>query len=135
MEFNIRLLNDSDYDNTIVGWWKDWGGQAPPKDSLPLNGTGGFMVSKGDVDICAGFAYFTNSGIAFCEFVVSNFNYREKDRKQAIETLINTISEASRNAGYKYMWVSSFNKNLVKRYEACGYIKTQDNCVEMIKKL
>lgn len=135
MEFNIRLLNDSDYDNTIVGWWKDWRGEAPPKDSLPSNGTGGFMVSKGDVDICAGFAYFTNSGIAFCEFVVSNFNYREDDRKQAIETLINTISEASRNAGYKYMWVTAFNKNLVKRYEACGYIKTQENCVEMIKKL
>lgn len=135
MDFTIRLLKDSDYDDTIAGWWKDWGGLAPPKDSLPLNGTGGFMVSKGGVDICAGFAYFTNSGIAFCEFVVSNFNYREEDRKQAIETLIDTISEASRNAGYKYMWVSSFNKNLVKRYEACGYIKTQEDCVEMIKKL
>lgn len=135
MEFNIRLLNDSDYDNIIVGWWKDWGGEAPPKDSLPQDGTCGFMVSKGDIDICAGFAYFTNSGIAFCEFIVSNFNYREKDRNQAIETLIDTISEASFNAGYKYMWVSSFNKNLVKRYEACGYIKTQEDCVEMIKKL
>jgi hypothetical protein len=135
MEFNIRLLNDSDYDNIIFKWWKDWGGEAPPKDSLPLNGIGGFMVSKGDIDICAGFAYFTNSSIAFCEFVISNFNYREKDRKQAIETLINTISEASLSAGYKYMLVSSFNKNLVKRYEACGYIKTQEDCVEMIKKL
>ena len=135
MDFTIRLLNESDYDNTIVGWWEDWGGVAPPKDSLPLDGKGGFMVSKGDVDICAGFAYFTNSGIAFCEFVVSNYDYREEDRKEAIETLINVISEASRNAGYKYMWVSSFNKNLVKRYEACGYIKTQEDCVEMIKRL
>ena len=67
--------------------------------------------------------------------MVSNYDYREEDRKEAIETLINVISEASRNAGYKYMWVSSFNKNLVKRYEACGYIKTQEDCVEMIKKL
>lgn len=135
MEFNVRLLNDGDYDNILVKWWKDWRGEAPPKDSLPENGKGGFMVSKGDQDICAGYAYFTNSGIAFCEFVVSDFNYRESDRTDAIEFLINTVSEASKQAGYKYMWVSSFNKNLVKRYEACGYIKTQDDCVEMIKKL
>lgn len=31
MEFNIRLLNESDYDETLVKWWKDWRWQAPLK--------------------------------------------------------------------------------------------------------
>ena len=88
MKFNIRLLNESDYDNTLVKWWQDWRWQAPPKEMLPNNGLGGFMISKEDVNICAGFAYFTNSGIAFCEFIVSNFEYKDKDRHEAIELLI-----------------------------------------------
>ena len=135
MKFNIRLLNESDYDTTLTKWWQDWRGKIPPKDSLPNNGVGGFMVSKEDVNICAGFAYFTNSGIAFCEFVVSDFYYREDDRQEAIEFLISSIDESCKQAGYKYMWMSGFNKNLVKRYKNCGYIQTQTDCVEMIKKL
>ena len=32
MEFNIRKLNPSDYDDVLVGWWKDWGWTPPAKD-------------------------------------------------------------------------------------------------------
>jgi len=24
MEFNIKELNPSDYEDVLVGWWKDW---------------------------------------------------------------------------------------------------------------
>jgi hypothetical protein len=135
MEFNIRLLNESDYDDILAKWWKDWGGEIPPRDSLANNGTGGFMVSKGDTDICAGFAYYTNSSIAFCEFVVSNYNYREKDRNKAIEFLIESVCLACKEAGYKFMWASVQNKNLINKYKNTGYIQTQSNCVELIKHL
>jgi hypothetical protein len=53
MKFNIRLLKEGDYEDTLVGWWKDWKWTAPPKEFLPNDGTGGFMVSKDGVDICA----------------------------------------------------------------------------------
>jgi hypothetical protein len=135
MEFNIRLLNESDYDNILVNWWKDWRWQAPAKEMLPNNGLGGFMVSKGDVNICAGFAYFTNSGIAFCEFIISNFEYKEKDRKDAIEFLIESISIACKESGHKAVWTVLRNKSLIDKYENCGFNKTQDGCTEMIKLL
>ena len=32
MEFGIRKLNPSDYEDVLVKWWKDWGWQAPAKD-------------------------------------------------------------------------------------------------------
>lgn len=133
MEFNIRLLNDSDYDNTLKGWWDDWSWTAPPKESLPNNGLGGFMISKGDVDICAGFAYFTNSNLAWCEFIVSNKQYKEEDRGEALEMLINTIVEACKNAGYKTIFTSVSNENLINKYQNCGFIKTQEGATEMIK--
>lgn len=135
MEFAIRLLKESDYDDILAKWWKDWGGKIPPRDSLANNGTGGFMVSKGDVDICAGFAYYTNSSIAFCEFVVSNYDYREKDRNEAIEFLIESVCLACKEAGYKVMWASVQNKNLINKYKNTGYTQTQSNCVELIKHL
>jgi hypothetical protein len=135
MVFTIRLLNESDYDNTLVKWWKDWRWSAPPKEMLPNNGLGGFMVSKGDVDICAGFAFFTNAGIAFSEFIVSNFDYKEDDRKEAIEFLIESISAACKKAGHKAVWTVLHSNSLIEKYENCGYKRTQDNCTEMIKLL
>ena len=133
MEFNVRLLQEGDYENTLKGWWDDWNWNAPPKESLPNNGLGGFMVSKGEVDICAGFAYFTNSNLAWCEFVVSNKKYKDEDRNDAIEVLINSIVDASKNAGYKAIFTSVSNDNLIKKYQNCGFVKTQEGAVEMIK--
>lgn len=135
MEFNIRMLREEDYDNILVNWWKDWGGEIPSKEFLPDNGLGGLMVSKGDINICAGYLYKSNSAIAYCEFIISNYNYREKDRKDAIVFLIDNIGSLAKYLGYKTIWATVSNKSLAFRYENAGYIKTQTNCVELIKHL
>ena len=52
MEFNIRQLNPSDYDDILVGWWKDWGWKdAPLKDFLPNDGQGGVIVFDKDIPV------------------------------------------------------------------------------------
>ena len=122
MKFNIRLLNEGDYDNILKEWWSDWDWMAPPKESLPNNGLGGFMVYKGDVNVCAGFAYFTNSNLAWCEFIISNKKYKDDDRNEAIEILINAIIDACKEAGYKAIFTSVINSNLIKKYENCGRV-------------
>jgi hypothetical protein len=133
MKFNIRLLNDSDYENTLVGWWNDWKWTAPVKEFLPNDGTGGFMVSKDGVDICAGFVYFTNSKLAWCEFIVSNINYKEEDRGEALEYLINSLCQSCKEEGYKSVWVCLTHNSLISKYENCGFIKASESCTEMIK--
>lgn len=133
MKFNIRLLKESDYEETLVNWWKDWRWTPPPQDHLPNDGAGGFMVSKDGVDICAGFVYYTNSKMAWCEFIVSNFKYKDKDRSEAIEFLINAICQTSKEAGYKSVWVCLLNNSLISKYENCGFVKSSSNCTEMIK--
>lgn len=133
MEFNIRVLSEDDYDNTLVKWWRDWRWEPTPKDALPNNGTGGYMVSKDGVDICAGFLYTSNSSMAMCEFIVSNFEYKNKDRKDAIVFLIESLCKAAEKMGFKYVWTCVKNPNLIKSYEANNFLTSSPNCLEMIK--
>jgi len=133
MEFNLRRLTENDYDDTLKHWWKSWGWEAPPKDFLPENATGGLMVTKGDLDICAGFIYLTNSKVALTEFVVSNKDYKEKDRTEAIELLIDGILMLADEKGYKYAHVILKNKSLVGKYKKSGYMVSDENVTEMIK--
>lgn len=131
----VRFLKENDYD-TLSKWWKDWRWTPPPADMLPQNGTGGVMVYKGDVEICAGFVYFTNSKTAWIEFIVSNFQYKDKDRHEAIETLINVLTKIVQEMGeYKYIYTSLKSKSLIDRYANCGYQLGSTNCNEMIKVL
>lgn len=133
MSFTCRLLKEGDYDNTLVKWWKDWRWTAPPKDMLPQDGLCGVMISKDDQDICAGYIYLTNSSVANLEYIISNFNYKEDDRHEAIEFLIESLSVIAKERGCKYIFTSLKNKSLIDRYEACGYSTGSTSCTEMIK--
>lgn len=134
MIFNARLLTESDYDK-LLSFWKDNRFPAPPKDALPENGTGGIMIQKDGIDICAGFIYFTNSKIVWLEYVIADFNYREKDRKEAIQTLISELCGIAQRKGFKYVFTSLKNENLIKRFEEVGFSKGYNNTTEMVLKL
>ncbi|HUV84687.1 MAG TPA: hypothetical protein VMV86_03210 [Methanosarcinales archaeon] len=134
MGFEFRLLEEGDYENTLVKWWKDWRWAEPPaKDSLPQDGLCGVMVSKDGVNICAGFIFLTNSKTAWCEYIISNFEYKEDDRGAAVEYLIDTLSVIAKEKGYKYIFTSLNNEVLIKRYERSGYLVGSKGCTEMIK--
>lgn len=130
-----RLLTEGDYD-ILVDWWKWWRFGVPAKDSLPHDGLGGLMISKDGVDICAGFIFLTNSKTAWCEYIVSNPDMRDRElRDKAIILLINTLSEIAKDKGYKYIYTSLKNKPLIEKYQKCGYIQGSVNCTEMMKNL
>ena len=87
-ELKVRTLTDNDWD-TLCKWWESWPEWVnPPKSFLPDNGKGGFMVEKNNRPICAGFIYMTNSDAVLLEWIVSDPEYRDNDRKQALELLI-----------------------------------------------
>lgn len=130
---DVRYLKDNDYERVLVPWWESWDWTAPNKDMLPENGNGGVMVSKDGVDICAGFLYFTNSKTAWVEYIVSNKSYKEGDRSDAIELLINVLCSLAKEKGFNYIYTSVKNKSLMSKYSNCGFIKGDENCQEMIK--
>jgi hypothetical protein len=134
MELTIRQLNENDYQDILVDWWKDWGWTAPEKDFLPDNGMGGYIVYDGEIPVCAGFIYITNSRVAWVDWIISNKEYREK-RKQAIGLLVESLTNISKMSGSKYAYALIKNNSLIKTYEDLGYVKGDSYTSEMIKLL
>jgi hypothetical protein len=128
-----RILKKGDYELILTKWWKSWRWTPPPKDMLPEDGCGGVIVSSNGIDVCAGFIYFTNSKTAWLEYIVSSIDYKESDRAEAIEFLINSLSTIARDMGVVYIYTSLKSKTLIDRYVNCGFIKGDSNCQELIK--
>lgn len=130
-KIKARWLNETDY-KQLLNWWKWWRFPAPPAEALPENGLGGIMISKEDVDICAGFLYLTNSKLAWLEFVVSNPDYKEMDRQEAVVILIQELTLIAKNKGCISVFISIKNENLIKHFEKAGYLKSSSGTTEMI---
>jgi len=135
MELDIRRLESEDWD-TLVSWWDTWPDwQTPPKDFLPDNGKGGFMVEKNNTPIVAGFMYFTNSEVVLLEWIVSNPSYRDQDRQDGIEFLILTCEEYIKANGKKYIFSIGRNKHLIETHKKLGYHVDTKVSHEIIKKI
>ena len=123
MEFNIRQLEATDYENILVGWWKDWGFKPPSKDFLPENGIGGLLVLDKEKPVCAGFIYMTNSKISWVNWIISNKKYQNKKRKGAITFLLKSLIDIAINNNSYYVFASNNNKSLVNKFAKLGFIK------------
>lgn len=134
MDFSFRFLEEEDY-NELLGWWKWFRFPAPAREFLPDNATCGIMVSKGEMNICAGFLYSTNSKLCWIEFIVSNPQYKDKNRKGAIELLIKGLAELAKKNGFKAIFSSIKDENLKKSYKNAGFLETSKNTTEFILSL
>jgi hypothetical protein len=133
MELTARKLTTEDW-SVLENWWSKWRGwTAPSKESLPDNGTGGIMICKGDVPVVAGFVYLSNSKTVFFDWVISNPEYRDKDRKEAIKLLITSIEYVVKSAGYKYVFSITRNPHLLKVHEELNYIIDKTKSHELVK--
>jgi hypothetical protein len=136
MGLNIRELNESDYDEILVGWWKQWGWVAPQRDFLPNNGKGGVIVYDEDVPVCAGFMYITNSKAAWVDWIISNKEYTKKpQRKDAIKLLVSALTDICEKSGNKYIYALIKNESLINTYQDLGYVQGSTYTKEMIKTL
>ena len=88
---------------------------------------------KDGINICSIFLYFSNSDLCFLGWIVSNPEYREKDRHDAIDYLIGVASEAAIEQGAKYVYGTSNKKSIIERYEKNGFFLGPSNCTEMLK--
>ena len=136
MKFTVRKLNSEDYNSILVPWWKDWRWTAPPKDFLPEDGAGGFIVYEETIPVCAGYMYVTNSKVGWCDWIISNFEYKDKlKREEALVFLINVLTNTLKLSGCKYSYALLKSKSLTKHYEENGYIESGTYNKEMIKVL
>ena len=136
MEFNIRKLNSTDYEDILVSWWNDWGWEPPAKDFLPDDGEGGLIVLDDDIPVCAGFIYITNSKVAWVDWIISNKNYDNKKAKhRAVKSLVDSLTQACKAGGSKYAYALIKHDGLIDTYKELGYMKADNYSQEMIKVL
>ena len=135
MKFNIRKLKESDWD-TLVKWWDSWPEwTTPPKSFLPENGTGGLIVEKDKQPIVAGFLYFTNSQAVLLEWIISNPEYRNADRSEAIELLINMAEEVCKKQNQLHIFSIGRNKHLIETHKKLGWHVDNKPSYEIIKNI
>ena len=134
MELKVRALQESDWD-TLQEWWTKWNWPEMNKDLLPLNGTGGLIVCKGDIPIAAGFLYLTNSKVTILDWIISNPKYKELDRKEALVLLVDSFEEIAKVNGYNIIFSFTRNKNLIDIHKDLGYTVDQNPSYEIIKKI
>ena len=120
MKLKVRELKESDWE-TLCSWWKWWRWPEVSKDLLPANGTGGLIIYKENIPIVAGFLYLTNSKTAIFDWVISNPEYKEKDRSLAIKLLIDSCEQLAKINGYNIIFTFTRNKSLISIHEELGY--------------
>lgn len=134
MELSLRALKESDYED-MSSWWKWWRWPELSKDVLPMNGTGGLMVYKDDILIAAGFLYLTNSKVAWLDWIISNPEYRESDRKDALEVLIMGLEDVARSQGCNTIISITRSKSLMNIHEKLNYTVDKNPSYEISKKI
>lgn len=130
-KFKVRFMESGDYEN-MLPWFQWWRFPSPLKEMLPDNGLGGLMVYNDDIDICGGFLYETNSDIAWIEYIVSNPEYKSKDRSYAIKYLIHSLQMLAASRGYKILFTSVKNESLIKHLEEEGFVVGSSGTSEMV---
>ncbi len=135
MEFNIRKLNPSDYDDVLVGWWKDWGWNPPEREVLPDNAQSGLIIYEDTRPICAGFIYLTNSKVALIEWIISDKKYNKNKKKvKALNLLLDALILTCSTLKIKYIKADNESKSLTKAFIKKGF-KKGDIVTHLIKKI
>jgi hypothetical protein len=130
----FRPLKEEDYE-IICDWWRWWRWPALPRTALPDNAKSGFMVEKNGEPIVSAFLYLTNSTGALLEWIVSNPEYRQDDRKEAIELLINEAEKFCKAMGITFIFSIGRSKHLMDTHKKLGWHVDKKSSHEIIKKL
>lgn len=134
MKLTTRALQEKDWE-ILPQWWEKWKWPAVSRDMLPMNGLGGLMIHKEDTLIAAGFLYLSNSKVVWLDWIISNPEYKESDRKEALVLLINGLEEVAKQQGYDIVISIARNKSLINTHKNLGYTVDENPSYEISKKI
>jgi len=116
----VRPIEEEDY-RFINKWWKDATGKnPPPRRLLPENGLHGLMVCKDNNPVACTYLYLTNSRMGYCDYMIGDPEYREKDRFSLIFQLMEGAIKTAKNLGYEDFWFLTKEEGLLKKCKELG---------------
>jgi len=124
-DITVRLIKEEDY-VLINKWWKAIGKLPPPRSLLPVNGLHGLMACKNGEPIVCTYLYLTNSSMGYCDYMISDINYKGRDRFDIILKLMNECIGTGFELGCEDFWFITKNKGMLKRCENLGVKVSED---------
>ena len=131
MKLQVRKLIESDW-NIIPKWYEQYKQPMPDRDFYPDNGLGGFVVCKENIPIAAMFLYTTNSKTAIPAIVISDKYYRDNDRSDALQLLVNFTTDFAKDMGCKYSFAWAKPGILLEKYKKSGFTVDDTPSYELI---
>ena len=130
-KFNWKFITQKEL-KEVFEWWKHYGFKQVPVESLPK---GGLIVSKDNINLYSCFIYFTDSNIAWLEWVVSNPKAPVDKKKGAFEYMLEVVEVILKLKGMKQIFISTnlpAFKNKLKKNE---FEETDSNVTHYIKNI
>ena len=119
-KYNARPIKVEDY-TILMEWWNSYDGiEIPDSSILPDNGLGGFVMEKEGKMVAAAYVYLTNSAVGYIDFLISNPNYKGRDRYDIIAKLILVCSDSAVAKGCKLVWAMTTYDGVVRRCRDLG---------------
>ena len=120
-KYEVRPVRVEDFPTLIKGWECYDHIEVPDAGLLPNGGLGGFVVEKEGKIRAGAFLYFTNSDVAYVDYLVGDPDYKGRDRYDMILDLIEKCTLVGLKEGGRLMWAMTVYKNVVKRCKDLGY--------------
>ena len=117
--YNVRQIVLEDYP-TIDKWHEQYGEKKPKSSLLPLGGLGGFIIEKNQVPVAAIYLYVTNSSMGYFDFLISDPNYREKDRFEIIMKLFQYVTKVAIDLGCECVFVTTAVPGVMEKMKELG---------------
>lgn len=131
MKLQVRKLIETDW-GFLPSWWEAYSQPVPQRDFLPDNGLGGFVVCKELDPIAAMFLWMTNSKTAIPAVVISDRYYRDTDRSDALQLLVDFTTQFAEDLGFKYSFAWAKPGILLERYKEAGFTVDETPSYELM---
>lgn len=131
--FKIEIFNAEDHYPILKGWWDAQWPVAPNLEILSKLG----VIVKDENDYLYGmFLYYSGSPIVWLEFIVSNPDVEPSRKRGALNFGIENICSIGKEVfskDIKYVFSSSNNPGFINSMKKCGFVKGDENVIQLIK--
>ena len=127
----VRKLQESDW-GFLPSWWESYNQPIPQRNFLPDNGLGGFIVETKGMPIAAMFLWTTNSDTAIPAVVISDASYRDTNRSDALQLLVDFTTDFAHQMGYKFSFAWAKPGKMLEYYKKSGWTVDDTPSYELI---
>ena len=120
----FRSFKKGDYE-MCCKWWKWWwrnGQNPPPKELLPHNRRS-FIIEKNDIPVAATFLFLTEvPAVGWTTYLVSNYEYKQKDRRDIIKMLIQNVEKEAEKYGVMQLFTVCGDTHMSNIHDSLDWI-------------